>query len=157
MKYHFIHNSLVALTFIALMTGCGKPSDISENKLRDFVQSKAQEVLGEKQYAVVWIPSRGTMWDGVFIVQSKMGGPSLMAKKVGKLLPDAKNKNLALIIAGSNSAKSTQVIRDAIDLNADVNLTGMNLVFAGKKKYQRVVKKKSESKGLEFHFIELKN
>lgn len=151
----FIHSLLAALTFITLMTGCGKPSEISEKMLRDSVQSKTQEILGEKQYAVVWIPSRGSLCDVVFITQSKIGGPSQMAKKVGELLPEAKTKNLALVIAGPNSSKSSQVIRDAINLNAEINLTAMQLVFAGEKKHKTVIKKKSESKGIDFKFIEL--
>lgn len=106
----FVHISLVVSTIIALMTGCGKPSEISEKKLRDAVQSKAQESLGGKQYVVVWVPSRGSLWDAIFAAQSKMGGPSQMARKVGELLPEAKTKNLTLLVAGPNSSKSSLVI-----------------------------------------------
>ena len=42
-------------------------------------------------------------------------------------------------------------------LNEDTVLTDLKLVFAGKKKHLQAVKKETESKEIDFHFVELKD
>ena len=80
-----------------------------------------------------------------------------MAKEIGKLLPEAKGKNLALVIGGPNNSKNTQVINDALDLNSKVNLKNLKIVFAGKATQLKDIKNKAERRGIDFYFIELKN
>lgn len=157
MKHHIIRNIATTVMLIVLVTGCGKSSKLSDSELRDYIQSEAQKALTGEQYAVIWIPSRSAMADFTFIAISKINGPSLMAKKIGELLPDAKKKNLALIIGGRNYSKNIQVINDALDLNSKANLKNMKLVFAGNAAQQKDVKKKAESHGIDFYFVELKN
>ena len=157
MKHRAIKNISLTIALIVLMTGCGKSSKLSDSALRDYIQSEAQKILAGEQYAVVWIPSRSAKADFTFIVLSKINGPSLMAKEIGKLLPEAKGKNLALVIGGPNNSKNTQVINDALDLNSKVNLKNLKIVFAGKATQLKDIKNKAERRGIDFYFIELKN
>jgi len=128
---------------------------MDENTLRSHIQSEAEKLLGHKRYAIVWIPSRGTTKDATFISMSKTGGPSKMAKEIAKLLPDAKSKNLALVIGGLNDSKNIQVINDAFDLNSENDLKSMQMVFAGNTKHRQALTQKTKSLGIEFYFVDL--
>ncbi len=157
MKLKPVLNCLASLVLFVLLTGCATPSRVGATTLRNHIQSEAEKLLGHREYVILWLPSRGATADTTFIAMSKTAGPSKMAKEIGKLLPEAKEKNLAIIIGGVNDSKNIQVLNDAFDLNAGTDLKNLQMVFAGRAKHQQEITERAKRLGINFHFIELKN
>jgi len=157
MKLKTVLNHSACFVLFALVTSCATPSEVNETDLKNYIHSEAEKILGHRDYAIIWIPSRGTTADSTFVAMSKTGGPSKMAKEIATMLPEAKEKNLVLVFGGVNDIKNIQVVEGAFDLNSGTDLSNLTVIFAGHARYRQAITEKMKSSGVEFHFIELKN
>lgn len=145
------------LYFFVLMiflSGCASIQLKDEQKKS--VEKQTKEVFGETaDYLIVLIPSRGGLADGVFITQSVTQGPSALAFDLAQNFNAAKTKETIITVAGPNTAKNVQVIKDAFILTRS-QLPYLQLLFFGTPEQSRQVEMIAQKYGAKYYFREAK-
>ena len=122
-----------AVAAALLLTGCATTPPMTDEQVQ-MAAGLSREVFGtNSHFGMIMIPSDGPIADTTFIAQSKSAGPSAMARRAAGIFSGGATGTVEVAIGGLASAKTAQVAKDALKLNAKTPLPGLHLLFLGDK------------------------
>jgi hypothetical protein len=98
-----------------------------------------------------WVPSSGFIADRTFIAVSKGQGPSRIAQQLAEALTNAQRGKFQITVCGKAEAKTLQVVKDAFDILAGVDLHDLDFTFVGTPHASQRVAKWVAAVGGTFH------
>ena len=140
---------------IALMlcAGCATTKGINKDD-QEIAFRHAWDAYGDSEdFNVIIVPSHGAAADAAFIAQSERDGPSWFARQLAQTLSLGATENTKVAVYGSNSAKTAQVIKDALSLNKG-QLQQLELLYIGDPRFSDEIKGAAAQKGITYRFTD---
>lgn len=126
---------LAAAVLLAALCSCATSGNLGAMEAHQAMSLASRALGGSRDLVLVMIPSRGAEADAAYMDMARTNGPTAMASQVADYFSAAVIGPRAYALVGRNSAKTAQVLCDALALNRGRDLSKLQVVFLGSQEH----------------------
>jgi len=138
--------TMLAVLALAACAATTPPRDDLDLRL----QAATAAFGGNFDYLMVG--SAGRLGDTLFVNFTRVTGASKMAQALAQRLAPGASRPVRILVTGADTAKTVQVILDALDLQGERRLPHLELLYLGEPAREDRVRRAVKSHGAHFRF-----